>query len=87
VYTAQDLYVLRDRALQHADYSIFRARSMLKKRFSYPVFVSYGIFQDLNTKSKLRTVEDIFARFLLKIKGISPPKARAIIAIYPVLRS
>jgi crossover junction endonuclease MUS81 len=87
IYSTRDLCVIRDRALQYASNSIKKTRDAMKRRLSREGFVSYGIFQDLNTKSKLRTLDEVFVHQLLRIKGISPSKASAIILIYPVLRS
>lgn len=87
IYATNDFYAIRDRALLYADNSITKTRHALKRRLSREVFVSYGIFQDLNTKSKSRTLGDTFAYQLLRIKGISPSKASSIITVYPVLHS
>jgi crossover junction endonuclease MUS81 len=86
-YLAGDLCAVRDRALHHAGHSIGKARDALRRRLSRDVFVSYGLFQDLNTKSKSRTLGETFVYQLLRIKGISPSKARAITTVYPVLRA
>ena len=87
IYATRDICVIRDRALQYTANSIKKTRDAMKRRLSREGFVSYGIFQDLNMKSsKSRTLDETFAHQLLRIKGISPSKASAIILLYPVLR-
>jgi len=58
-----------------------------KKKHGEPIFMSYGCFSQLNSKSANMTVRDLFLRQLLHIRGMTADKALLIVDQFPTMHS
>lgn len=55
----------------------------LKKRLDKHHFISYPLYNRLNSKTETVTLHDVYLRMLMTIRGVSAEKALALARIYP----